>query len=144
MSRKFNVQNAEAAPSCDATSSIFVRLKLTCEQRQSLVRQGAIIEDRRGPNKRVFKIRFRHDGRVIVRYLTTDPDVAELARQELAEIQKETRALRKLRKLANTARFALRQAKAESTPYLLAMGLVYHGYQLRCPRHTKRGLRELV
>ena len=134
MSRVIEKAHANAAVRPAARTSVLVHLELTAEQRQSLARQGSILVEHRGGRKRVFKIRFRCAGRVMVRYLTTDPKVAELARQELAEMQRAIRAARKLRRLVRTARRALRQVKAASAPCLRAMGLVYHGYAPRCPR----------
>jgi hypothetical protein len=114
---------------------------LTLKQRQSLARQGWISEERRGSRKRVFKLRFRHEGRLVVRYLTTDPRAAERARRELADMQKRAEESRELRGCVRAGRRALREAKAKSLPFVQDMGLMYHGYQLRRPRGSTHCLK---
>ena len=140
MSTESNGRCATAQREPVAQRSILIRLQLTAEHWESLARQGYVTEDRRGPNKCVFKLRFRHQGRVVVRYLSTDPAVAEAARRELAEIQREARTECNLRRLLRRARRALRAAKARSTPALNAMGFAYHGYQLRRPKAARSNL----
>ena len=76
----------------------------------------------------------------MVRYLGTDPTVAESARRELARIQHEARTERNLRRLVRKARAALREAKTRSAPALKAAGLVYHGYQIRRRKIAGGGL----
>jgi hypothetical protein len=127
-------QTSAAALTGDAHGSVLLRLELTPAQRQSLARQGCITQERRGARKQVFKLRLRHEGQVIVRYLTTNPEVAERARQELQQLQRNNRASRALRRIAARARRILRRIKTQSAPYLQAEGFVYHGYQLRRPR----------
>ena len=78
-----------------------------------------------------------------MRYLTSDPAIAELARLELAELQKETRSERQLRRTLRETSRALRQAKVQSMPCVRALGLVYHGYGSRRPRKTQAGPRSL-
>lgn len=106
-------------------------MELTAEQLAALARQGSVVAERRGPTRRVFKLVFRYGGRQVVRYLTTDPVVAEQARRALETLQHARRAERAMQRAVRTARRALRDSKTASAPLLAQMGLSYHGYALR-------------
>ena len=107
---------------------------MTPQQWDALRLQGTVAAERRARGRPVYKLRFRIRGRQIVRYLGTDPALAEEVRQELAQLQRPRRVERQLRRLRQEAATALRQAKAASEPLLNARGLRYHGYALRRPR----------
>ena len=126
-------------PRSSAGANVLARVALTPAQRASLARQGCIVEERRGARKRVFKLRFRHERQTVVRYLTSDPEIADAARAALAELQAERRAMRNLRRVVCEARRALRRTKDVSTPLLEAAGLAYHGLAIRHPRRRVSG-----
>jgi hypothetical protein len=111
---------------------------LTPQHWDALRRQGHVAAERRARGRPVYKLRFRIPGRQIVRYLGTDPALAEEVRQELAQLQRPRRVERQLRRLRQEAATALREAKAASEPLLNARGLRYHGYALRRPRGGAR------
>ena len=108
-----------------------VDLQLTENDLCALRRRGTVCaEIRRGT--KYFKLRFRNeDGQQRVRYLGSDPAVAEEIRRELKHFQLHRHQLTNLKQLFCEARKALRRTKVESQPALELIGFYYHGLVIR-------------
>ena len=122
-------------------------LQLTEDDFRALRRRGAICsESRRGAT--YFKLRFRNDnGQQRVRYLGSDPEVAEGIRRELESLRQHRSQLANLRKLICHARAELRRTKMESQPALESVGFHYHGLairRIRCGRFADESGNQLV
>jgi hypothetical protein len=106
-------------------------LQLTENDFRALRRCGAVCsESRRGAT--YFKLRFRNEnGQQRVRYLGSDPVVAEAIRLELKHIQLHRHQLANLKTLICDARAVLRRTKVESQPTLELVGFYYHGLAIR-------------
>ena len=106
-------------------------LALTLEDYRDLRRQGGVhSEQRRGTI--YYKLRFRtSDGRQRVRYLGTDPAVAESIRHELQQLQALRRRRLDLAKRDKEARELLRQVKENLTEVLVTQGFSWHGFVIR-------------
>lgn len=115
-------------------------LGLSFEHLQSLARQGSVCEERRG-SLSYYKLRFRHRGQQLVRYLGRDPAVAERIRKEVTSLQEPRQATLELSRLRRQVRQALRDAKMQLTPVMAQRGLKYHGYSLRASRQASAGVR---
>jgi hypothetical protein len=110
------------------------RLGLSDQELDALRRQGFISREMRG-RKTVYRLRYRVDGRVRVRYVR--PEDAESVEAELALWQRRMRSRRRLRWLAVAARRELRQQKILRTPLLAERGYHFHGYAVRRCRGSK-------
>jgi len=109
-------------------------LKLTEEDLMMLTRQGFIsCETRPGRTPR-FKLRFRREGKQVVRYIGCDAGQAKSLREELAELQMRRKAERRLSAVTRQARHVLRQAKRKLEPTFHEHGLAFHGLTVRRPR----------
>ena len=91
--------------STSAEFPLLNQLPLSDEELSALSRQGFVHRERRGA-KTVFRLRFRVDGRQRVRYVR--PRDAEALEAELALLQREVRARRRLTGVAALARQLLR------------------------------------
>lgn len=104
-------------------------LGLDRTQLASLARQGTLRAE--GLDKRTFKLRFRHQGRRVVRYVGIDPDLVARVEAELNELQAELRIGREARRVTRRAREYLREIKSCLTPALAELGFHYHGNEIR-------------
>jgi hypothetical protein len=112
-------------------------LDLTTEEMAALRRQGFVSQEhRRG--RVFFKLRFRlSPGRQCVRYLGSDPAVAEEVRKELLEMQMARSMNRELSKLAKEAGQKLQSSKETLAPALAEAGYHFHGLSVRRKRIVK-------
>jgi hypothetical protein len=99
-----------------------------------LAGQGCLAVERRG-DRRYFKLRFRRDGRQIVRYVG-GVEMAALVAEELNTLQATRRMQRDLDRLSRAARRLLRDGKAKLEPLLLERGFKFHGRSIRRPRRA--------
>ena len=104
-------------------------LRLTPDELEELSRQGFVCEERRGKRK-YYKLRFRSDGKQIVRYLG-DAERAATIEKELSILQNESTVLRNLDAKMKIASKMLREAKTLMEPVLNANGFVFHGFAIR-------------
>ena len=116
-------------------------LALTAEDYLALRRQGCVCsEDRRGTI--YYKLRFRAaDGRQRVRYLGSDPAVAESIRHELQHLQATRRSRAELSRRHREARKLLRQVKQNLAEAIASQGFFWHGLAIRkrnCQRQSER------
>ena len=107
------------------------RLRLTEEHLRSLRRQGFVCQEDRGRERIYFKLRFRHAGRQVVRYIGKDPALAGQIQAELEELQQVKRLNCKLARLQRRARKTLRDSKARLVPILDGAGFAFHGLAIR-------------
>ncbi len=110
--------------------TILAGLPLSPEELDALRTQGFIRREARG-RCMVYTLRFRVQGKVKVHYLGTDPEVAEQARRELAQVQSTSCLNRALGKLAQGISKKLRRVKAELSPLLEQKGYHFHGQAIR-------------
>ncbi len=89
-------------------------------------------EERRG-DRRYFKLRFRRNGKQVVRYVG-NADRAAAVESELSDLQYEATVMRELKARAKIARSMLREAKMLIEPTLEANGFTFHGLAIRQPR----------
>ncbi|MCY2994862.1 MAG: hypothetical protein NTY19_44425 [Planctomycetota bacterium] len=106
-------------------------LDLTTEELGALRRQGFVArEERRG--REVFKLRFRMpSGKQCVRYLGTDPALAEELQAELGEMQAARRLDRELGRLMKEIGELLQSSKEQLAPLLAEAGYHFHGLSIR-------------
>lgn len=104
-------------------------LGLDGDDLRSLARQGFVSCDRRG-ERRYYKLRFRRNGRQIVRYLGSEQD-ASIVQGELDRLQVRLRLERELRVKARMSIQAIRVAKDSLAPLLGEMGYEFHGHAIR-------------
>ena len=108
------------------------RLGLTEGDLDVLACQGGLSPERR-QGQTYYKLRFRRDGRQIVRYVG-DSEKAALVAVDLNALQTAHRCQRELEKLARAARQLQRDAKTKLAPQLLERGFKFHGLVLRRSR----------
>ena len=114
-------------------SLALVRLGLTAAELETLRRQGSVSRERRG-RRRLYKLRFRVDGRQVTRYVGTDEGKAAEVRQGLHEWQGERHLDLELGRLARQAGRELRRAKRKLEEQMVERGLGFHGLAVRRPR----------
>ncbi len=112
------------------------QLRLTPGDFALLRRQGFVSCERRGA-RQVFKLRFRREGRQVVRRIGSDPAVAAEVRRELEALQVQRRRRREFRRLARLGRQALRDSKRVLAPVLAQDGFYFHGLAVRLRRKPK-------
>jgi hypothetical protein len=78
-----------------------------------------------------YRLRFRVQGRQVVRYIGTDANVAAAVQQALERLQADHRDDRQLRQQAAEARRTLRRLQQALEPSLVAAGYRYHGRAIR-------------
>lgn len=100
------------------------RLRLNAGYLAALARQGFVSKERRSGGRTIFKLRLRHGGRQIVRYIGQDAAVAEQIRRELREMQVAAQRKRELRRLAAAGRELLRSTKERLRVWLEREGFV--------------------
>ena len=111
---------------------VLAALRLDDSDLEVLSRQGSICRDNRGD--RVYhKLRFRRDGRQVVRYIGS-AERATAVDRELSELQSEATAFRELNAVVNIANKMLRDSKTQLEPLLASHGLAFHGRSIRRPR----------
>jgi hypothetical protein len=128
--------NYEPAPEAGwpARFPALAKLGLTDEDLNALAHQGFVAPERRQAGT-FFKLRFRRDGRQVVRYVG-GPEKAACVATELKTLQVARYNRRELDKLGRVARQLLRDAKAKLEPPLLELGFKFHGRAIRRPRRT--------
>src|SRR5262245_35691495 len=99
---------------------------------KELSRQGFLATDKRGRRTYV-KLRFRCDGRQIVRYVGS-AELAQAVSEELAVLQRDHQLQRHLDDLGRAAAQSLRIAKQKVAPLLAAEGFHFHGHAIRKSR----------
>ena len=114
--------------------TVWQRLGFTNGELTALARQGFVCGEQRGPNNKVFKLRFRLNGQQRVRYLGTNEEQAQSVQRQLLELQRSTHQHRQLRQVAREARQLLTQAKTNLRPLLTAVGFDFHGLSIRRKR----------
>lgn len=119
-------------------------LALTPEDYRTLRRQGSVCsEGRRGTI--YYKLRFRTaDGRQRVRYLGSDPAVAESIRCELRQLQTYRRCRTELSRRHREARMLLRQVKRNLAEVIATGGFYCHGFAIRRRNRQRRSDRPSV
>ena len=116
----------------DSNASRLLRsLRLTAEHVQVLRKQGCVCAEIRANGRTYFKLRFRHRGQQVVRYLGKDPEKAKAVARALKELQATRRMKQHTRQLKREARILLRQAKFEMEPLVEHLGFRVHGFQVR-------------
>lgn len=109
-------------------------LGFTAEELTALARQGFVCCEPRGPNSKIFKLRFRLNGRQKVRYLGTNEDHAQSIQWQLLELQRSTHQHQKLRRVARETRQILTLAKSKLNPLFASAGFDFHGLSIRRQR----------
>lgn len=107
------------------------RLRLTVDELASLARQGFVSCERRSSRRTLYKLRFRHAGRQVVRSLGSDPLVAGRVQACLAQHQNRAHLARELRRYGREARRAIRTTKLRLKPIIEQGGFAFHGLALR-------------
>jgi len=109
---------------------------LTDDDLAALCRQGFIAAERRG-ERTYFKLRFRRDRRLVVRYIGADPALAEAVQQELDQLQRERQEGIKLARLTEETKRMLRESKKSLALLLDEEGYAFHGYEIRRRRSRR-------
>jgi hypothetical protein len=115
-------------------NSVLARLRLSSQELAALKEQGFVAADKQGEN-RYYKLRFRQGSKQCVRYLGSDPILAEQVRQELAILQDWRICRRVLKKLCRSAGRLLRSGKRDLEAALAEAGFAFHGLALRQKRN---------
>lgn len=100
-----------------------------------LRRQGFVATESRG-QKSYFKLRFRRDGRQVVRYIG-DHYQANAVAQELSQLQRGRQLQQELRKFQQDFDRLMREAKCAIAPFIEAEGFKFHGRAIRYSRKQK-------
>ena len=104
----------------------------------ALQRQGFVSAESRGKKLRIYKLRFRLQGRQRVHYLGTDPCAAERIKRALSELQEGQRRQRQLRLVCTVAAKALRETKRQLEPLVETYGFKFHGRAIRRSRPARK------
>lgn len=107
-------------------------LGLSVEEIAALRRQGFVSrEQRRG--RTLFKLRYRMppDGKQCVRYLGSDPGVAEAVRLELTQLQRVRKLDLELGKFKKRIAEGLRRKWKSAAPQFEPIGYHFHGLMIR-------------
>jgi hypothetical protein len=107
------------------------RLRLAAADKHELARQGFVSVEQRG-NRTNYKLRFRRDGRQVVRFIGDAP-FADIVKTELDRLQARRQICRELATLDRAARRQLRNTKTELEPLVKAYGWKFHGRDVRRP-----------
>jgi hypothetical protein len=124
----------------DGASNVLAQLRLSRSQLETLETQGFVHEERRANDNSCFKLRFRFEGKQVVRYLGTDALRAEAVRNALARHQLVHRTLQRLRRDTHQANRMAREAKKNLLSLVEELGYKFHGFDLRAQRGA--GLRD--
>lgn len=114
-------------------------LSLTRTHFDDLASQGSIQRDVASSGRATFKLRFRSEGRQVVRCLGGDAQFVKQIERELAELQHAVKERRSSRRLLRSAGSALRHLKQRLEPRLRLIGFHFHGREIR--RQAMAGLR---
>ena len=112
------------------------RLQLPDQALAALRTQGFVPPEPHG-RKRIYKLRFRLDGRQHVRFLGDDEELARTVQEELRVLQRETRNQRQFADLRRRTRRILRQSKSALEGLLEEHGFHYHGQAIRKRRRPR-------
>ncbi|QDU92497.1 hypothetical protein [Lignipirellula cremea] len=111
--------------------AVFRSLNLTDEQVEALRTQGFVSRERRGENRIYFKLRFRFQGRQLVRCLGAKAALVRRVEQALAKIQAQRKRRAQLTNAARRSRQTLRLTRLLLAPLLQAAGFQFHGLAVR-------------
>lgn len=114
---------------------VLASLGLSPTERKDLTQQGFVSEEQRGRRK-YHKLRFRSEGRQVVRYIGNAQRAARV-RAELEMLQQPSKAQRELKARVQQAGKLLRESKQALEPVLEAYGFRFHGYAIRRPRTSR-------
>jgi hypothetical protein len=129
-------QNHRSAAGADYQTGL-AQLRLNQEDLEVLARQGFISCERPGNGRPPrYKLRFRREGKQVVRYISSDTGQVERIRGELATLQRPHQVEQRLSVLTRQARRVLRQAKRQIEPALNEYGFGFHGLAVRRRRPT--------
>jgi len=106
-------------------------LGLSDDQLTALARQGFVAAEYRGQRGATFKLRFRFQGRQVVRYLGQDPAAARQIREAVLALQAERRDDREMQQAIREARNLLRETKRQLLPDVRREGFKFHGFAIR-------------
>ena len=106
------------------------RLQLPDQALAALRTQGFVRAEPHG-RKRIYKLRFRLDGRQHVRFLGDDEELASTVQRELRVLQRDARDQRQFTDLRRRTRHILRQSKSALEGMLEEHGFHYHGQAIR-------------
>ena len=117
-------------------------LNLTADQMAALSTQGFVARERRCGRRDIFKLRFRIDGKQIVRSLGTSPTNAARVAFGVRVLQRTMHVQRELRKLEEELRRYLKATKKLLRPAVEIAGYRFHGMCVRRTR-SRSGLRNI-
>ncbi len=113
-------------------------LSLTVQEYRALRCQGTVCSEHRRGNV-YFRLRFRRaDGRQCVRYLGSDPAVAETIRREVHDLQRHRRHMANLQRRDKEVRKLLRQVKQNLANAIEVFGFHWHGFEIRRRVHREQ------
>ena len=121
----------EVSRPADGKPYRLLALGLSSEHLQALAQQGFVCTEYRAERGPFFKLRFRLQGRQVVKYLGMDVEEAERVRRELAELQRARRVDVELRRATREARKILRSSKRMVWADAKRAGFEFHGRALR-------------
>lgn len=117
-----------------ANSPHLALLNLTPAEQNALASQGFVAAEYRRGSGPYFKLRFRLQGRQVVRYLGVNPEFAKRVEKEVAELQRPRRQEQQVRRLNDEAHRQLRHWKQTLEPFVTKQGYHFHGFALRKAR----------
>ncbi len=132
----------QPAVSTEDLMSALRRLNLTADQMSALSTQGFVARERRCGRRDIFKLRFRIDGKQIVRSLGTSATNAAWVAVAVKVLQRRMRAQRELRKLEGELWKYLKATKTSLRPAFELAGYRFHGMCVRRTR-SRSGLRNI-
>lgn len=125
-----SVDNTQQASVSELAS--LAQLNVSAEEMHSLKRQGFVAAERRGvQGTPYFKLRFRHEGRQIVRGIGTDRERAASVIRELEALQHARRHELEFERVVRAVMAVSRTARARIEPLIAPLGFRYHGFSIR-------------
>lgn len=124
----------QPAISAETLTNALSRLNLTDDQMAALSTQGFVARERRCGRRDIFKLRFRIEGKQVVRSLGTSPANAASVALAVRVLQRTMRVQRELRKLEEELRRYLKATKKLLRPAVDLAGYRFHGM---CVRRTR-------
>ena len=105
-------------------------LDLSPEAWEVLEHQGSLCAEASRAGK-VYKLRFRLDGKQQARYVGKNDGFVDQIRRELAQLQAERRSRQRMRRLDQMAKQCLRSTQRQLEPLLPMSGRAFHGRAIR-------------
>jgi hypothetical protein len=128
--------SANRPPGAETAERFFRRIGLRSVDVAALKRSGTITQETRGRGTVIYKLRYRREGRQVVKYLGVDRSFVRHVGEQLALLQVPARRRRRLRRVAAETRSVLHDVRARVRSTLQEAGFTFHGLTIRRSRSS--------